>query len=186
VPTHLWGMLGAQAISDDIASTVAEAAAGDVAALALIVAHHHEDMARVCAVICGDADIAEDAVQSAWPIAWRKLGALRDPARLRPWLVSIAANQARQAMRRERRRHVVELSIGGTGPVADPDQLLPMADLRVALGKLGADDRALLALRYVAELSSDEIGQALGISASGTRSRLERLLARLRRDLDDG
>ncbi len=64
------------------ASVVADAAAGDATALARIVAAHHDEMARVCFVICGDQDLAQDAVQAAWPIAWRKLGSLRDPEHL--------------------------------------------------------------------------------------------------------
>ena len=58
------------------ATTVAEAAAGDADALARIVGAHHDDMARICYVICGDRDMAQDAVQAAWPIAWRKLDSL--------------------------------------------------------------------------------------------------------------
>lgn len=67
-------------------------------------------MTRVCFVICGDLDVADEAVQAAWPIAWHKLGSLRDPGRVRPWLVSIAANEARRLIRRRRRRTVVELA----------------------------------------------------------------------------
>ena len=80
-------MVGELTIPGGIAaSTVADAAAGDADALARIVGAHHDDMARVCYVICGDQDMAQDAVQAVWPIAWRKLGSLRDPERLRPWL----------------------------------------------------------------------------------------------------
>jgi RNA polymerase sigma factor (sigma-70 family) len=156
-----------------------------VTALAEIVARHHADMARVCAVICEDADIADDAVQSAWPIVWQRLGTLRDPHRLRPWLISIAANQARQLQRRERRRRVVEIQM--TQPTGDAglEQSAAMVDLQLALGRLTADERSLLALRFVAELDSEEIGRALGLSASGARSRLERLVARLRTELRD-
>ena len=79
--------------------TVAQAAAGDAAAFAVIVAEHHDDMARVCFVICGNQDTAQDAVQIAWSIAWRKLGSLRSPDHLRQWLVSfrecVAANRMR-------------------------------------------------------------------------------------------
>lgn len=60
--------------------------------------------ASVCFVICSDQEMAQDAVQSAWPIAWRKLGSLRDPDRLRPWVVSVAANGVRQLMRHPRPR----------------------------------------------------------------------------------
>src|SRR5215203_2844422 len=91
-------------IDDSLGGAVALAAAGDEVAFARIIEAHHDDMTRVSFVICGDLDVADEAVQAAWPIVWRKLDSLRDPGRLRPWLVSIAANEARQLVRRRRRR----------------------------------------------------------------------------------
>src|SRR2546428_10070519 len=103
-------MSGTLAADDGASGVVARAASGDVAALEQIVARYHDDMTRVCVVVCGgDADLAQDAVQAAWPIVWRKLGTLRDPRHLRPWLVSVAANEARQLIRQRGRRRVVEL-----------------------------------------------------------------------------
>jgi RNA polymerase sigma factor (sigma-70 family) len=167
------------------ATTVAQAAAGDADALAHIVGAHHDDMARICYVICGDADLAQDAVQSAWPIAWRKLGSLRDPERLRPWLMSVAANQARQMMRSQRRRAVVEIEVADVGSHADdPAARAALADLSTALRGLSSEDRTLLALRYVAGFDATEIGRATGVSPSGVRSRLSRLITRLRVELD--
>jgi DNA-directed RNA polymerase specialized sigma24 family protein len=61
-------------------SLVAQAASGDEVAFARIVAMYHDDMARVCFVVCRDVDLAQEAAHAAWPIAWRKLGALRDLA----------------------------------------------------------------------------------------------------------
>ena len=169
-------------------SIVALAAAGDIRSLAQIVDRYQDDMARVCVVVCGgDADTAEDAVQSSWPIVWRKLPSLRDQGRLRHWLVSIAANQARQIVRRERRRRVVELRVReASQTTADPQARADLADLGLALRRLGPDERTLLALRYVSGFDSIEIARVLGISPSGVRSRLERLLARLRTELRDG
>jgi RNA polymerase sigma-70 factor (ECF subfamily) len=80
----------------DIERVLASAAAGDELAFASIVAAHHEDMRRVCVVVVGDEDVADEAVEAAWSKAWRKLGSVREPARLRAWLVSIAVNEARQ------------------------------------------------------------------------------------------
>ena len=168
------------------ATTVADAAAGDADALARIVGAHHDDMARICFVICGDADMAQDAVQAAWPIAWRKLGTLRDPDALRPWLMSVAANEARQLVRRQRRHPVVEIEVADVGShTADPARDPALADLALALRALAPEDRALLALRYVAGFYATEIGRALGKSPSGVRSRLARVLARLRTELED-
>ena len=173
-------------IDDSLAAAVGLAAAGDETAFARIVQAHHDDMTRVCFVICGDLDIADEAVQAAWPIIWRKLGSLRDPDRLRPWLVSIAANEARQLIRRRRRRTVVELALADAAtPGVDPAGRVGDLDLTNALARLNPDDRALLALRYVAGFDSTELGRAMGRSPSGTRARLARLLDRLRTELSD-
>jgi RNA polymerase sigma factor (sigma-70 family) len=165
---------------------VRDAAGGDEAAFTRIVALHHGDMLRVCRTICGDATLSEDAVQAAWSLAWHRLPSIRDADRLRPWLISIAANQACDALRRARRRPIVELDIadavtGAPDPADRPGDI----DLRNALAKLDPTDRALVALRYVAGLDSFELGPALGISASGTRARLARILDRLRTELGE-
>ena|SRR5689334_7503521 len=168
------------------ASIVADAAAGDAVAFARIVHAHHDDMARVCFVISGDQDLAQDAVQAAWPIAWRKLGSLRDPIRLRPWLISVAANEARQMLRHQRRTTVVEIDVADVGSEqGNPAANAEVSDLVSVVRRLPPDDRALLALRYVAGFDAHEIASALGLSASGVRSRLSRLIARLRTELGD-
>jgi len=181
-------MVTISARSDEITGgTVEQAAAGDAVALARIIARYHDDMARVCVVICGgDREAAADAVQSAWPVVWRKLGSLRETDRLRQWLVAIAANEARQQQRRDRRRRVLEIKVTDAAPsMSASGRRDELADLSVALRHLDPDDRRLLALRYVAGLDSNEIGAAVGISPSGVRTRLERLLARLRKELTD-
>jgi RNA polymerase sigma-70 factor (ECF subfamily) len=167
-----------------IEATVRSAATGDEVAFARLVAEHHASMARVAFVICGDAETTRDAVQSAWTIAWRRLKSLRDPSQVRAWLVAIAGNEARQAVRRRRRAPIVDISedIMRAG-ANDLDETLDVVDLGRALRGLRPDDRTLLALRFAAGLDSYEIADQLGMSASGVRSRLARVLERLRADL---
>jgi RNA polymerase sigma-70 factor (ECF subfamily) len=166
---------------------IRSAVAGDEVAFATIIDRHRVSMTRVAYVVCGDANVAEEAVQAAWPIVWRRLPSVREPDRLGAWLASIAANEARQLVRRQRRRAVVEISMAtherDTAP--DPAHAVGGLELARALAMLPAEDRALLALRYVAGLNSFELGRALGMSASGLRRRLARLLARLRTELGD-
>ena len=173
------------AISEVGSSIVAQAAAGDQAAFAKLVAEHHPSMARVAYAITGERESAADAVQGAWSIAWRRLGTLRDPGTLHAWLVAIAANEARQAMRKQRTRTIVDLStipdLPGRG---DPGDRIATVDLARALRSLNPDERSLLALRFAAGLDSSEIAAQLHMSASGVRSRLSRLIERLRLDLD--
>jgi DNA-directed RNA polymerase subunit RPC12/RpoP len=80
-------------------ATLEDAVAGDEAAFARIVATYHGDMVRVAYGICGEPDLALDAVQSAWLISWRKLRTVREPDHLRAWLVAVAANEARHVVR---------------------------------------------------------------------------------------
>ena len=164
-------------IQGEIAGAVIErAAAGDEIAFARIVAVHHEDMARIAYFVSGDLDVAADV--------WRRLGTLRDPARLKAWLMSVAANEARQIMRSQRRRTVRELAVDGPASSHDPDRSA-LIDLANAVADLDHRDRTLIGLRYIAELDSEAIGRELGLSASGVRVRLHRLLGRLRKELDD-
>jgi RNA polymerase sigma-70 factor, ECF subfamily len=169
-----------------VASTVALAGAGDEAAFARLVATYHADMARVAFVACGDRELAEDAVQAAWLIAWKKLHSLRDPERVRPWLLAVTANEARQLLRR-RHGPVVEIDVDvAADRRADPATGIERLDLRQALAHLSPDDRALLAMHYVLDLGSDELGVAVDTSPSTARTRLSRVVDRLRKELRDG
>ncbi len=177
---------------DSLGVLVARAGTGDELAFARIVAAHHDDMTRVCFVICGDADLAQEAVQAAWPHAWQKMTTIRDPQRLRPWLTSIAVNETKQLIRRRGRRMLREIAIdtdapGGlpASPRSDPASRAGEMDLANALAGLGESDRVIVGLRYAAGLTSAEIGSIVGMSAGGVRARLARLLDRLRKELDD-
>ena len=102
--------------------------------------------------------------------------------------MAVAVNEAKQLLRKRLRRAEIEVPSdglsdpGGMDPSGDVDTI----DLRRALARLDPDDRALLAMRFGAGFDSTELADATGISPSGTRSRIERLLKRLREDLGDG
>jgi RNA polymerase sigma-70 factor, ECF subfamily len=163
-----------------------EAAAGDEDAFVRIVDAYQRDMVRVAYGICGEQDLAGDAVQAALLIAWRKLHTVRDPEHLRSWLVAVTANEARHLVRRRRRGRIVELDLDAPDAEStDSQAAIRRLDLVNALRRLSPDERALVALRYGADLDSAAIGRQLGISASGTRSRLLRVMGRLRKELED-
>jgi len=184
-----WGMEAVTRMATrQQADTLASAAAGDEVAFQHIIDTHHEDMRRVCQAISGDHAIADEAVQAAWLVAWKKLDRVHGPDYLRPWLVSVAVNEAKQLMRKRRRRAEIEVAADASGEPGgiDPATGVAAVDLRAALSRLDPDDAALLAMRYVAGFDSNELAAATGISPSGTRSRIERALKRLRKDLSDG
>ncbi|HET6381124.1 MAG TPA: sigma-70 family RNA polymerase sigma factor [candidate division Zixibacteria bacterium] len=165
------------------AELIRDAAAGDADALAAIMALHDASMRRICMVVTGNAALVEEAVQAAWVRAWRHLGSLRDPDRLRPWLMSVAANEARQQVRAAYRRTAHERRTDVSRRGTDPAARAELVDLAAAVGRLDTDERRLLALRYVADLTSEEIGRELGMTAAAVRGRLARIVERLRREL---
>lgn len=172
-----------------VGTVFTEAAKGNEVAFAHLVDVYHEDMLRVCFVVCGDPTMAADGVAAAWAIAWRRLGTVRDPDRLKGWLISVAANETRHLIRSRRRRSLVEIPVAAVPfglAGSDPADGVAGIDLVTAMGRLRPEDRAILAMRYLAGLSSFEIASLTRMSASGTRARLARLLARLREDLGDG
>ena len=98
----------------------------------------------------------------------------------------MAANEARQIIRRQRGRSVVEISAADVATAAgDPSLRAQAIDLDAALRQLSPDDRAILALRHVGGYDATEIGRALGMSPATVRTRLARAIAQLKKDLSD-
>ena len=178
--------MNGQAIgSPTLASTVALAGAGDEAAFSQLVAAYHADMARVALVVCGDRALAEDAVQSAWLVAWKKLHSLRDPDRVRPWLLSVTANEARQLLRR---RHGPVLEIQSRSPATPGVTRRTASSASTSAGRWAPLTRRSrpLAMHYAVDLGSDELGAAIGTTPSAARIRLSRVVDRLRKELHGG
>jgi RNA polymerase sigma factor (sigma-70 family) len=148
-----------------------------------LVETYHGDLVRLAYAICGDKDLAADAAQSAWQAAWAQAGTLRDLQAVRPWLLSITANQARRLTRRRQLGRLLELRAFRL-PTAETQGT--DLDLSAALNRLPVRDRQILALRFGLGLSSDEISPQVGLSPSGVRVRLARVLAHLRQELRDG
>lgn len=154
----------------------------DPGAFADLVASHHGDLLRLAGAMTGDADLADDIAQAAWAAAWQHRSELRDPAKLRGWLLTITANEARAALRRRRFQTWLPTRLQSSVPDRrsnEDDQL----DLVAALQRLPLRDRRMLALRYALGETSAEIGSQLGLSESAVRVRIGRLLARLREEL---
>jgi RNA polymerase sigma-70 factor (ECF subfamily) len=129
-------------------------------------------------------DEAEDAVQATFLAAWSALPRLRRPERFAPWLFRIARNKARDAARRRELRPV-PIRVDDPAPVA-PEELREADRIHRLLGKLRPETRTLVLLRAVEGWSAEEVGRALGLSASTVRRRYARSLEHLRRALTEG
>jgi len=138
---------------------------------------------RLACAMLHDASAAEDIVQEASLIAWRKLRNLDDRSHLRSWFLGIVANECRNARRRGWQRHV---SIGlpsRLSVVSAEDRSVSREDTRRALMRLSHEDRLVVSLYFYLDMPVSEIASVIRATEAAARARLYRAIRRLRPDL---
>ncbi|HET6311112.1 MAG TPA: RNA polymerase sigma factor [Candidatus Nitrosotalea sp.] len=157
------------------------AAAGDADSFAILIEPLLDPGYRLAAVMLADRSSAEDAVQEASIKAWRKLRQLHgDVNSLRPWFLSIVANECRMA-RRQRWWSVLKLAEVPSSESTTEHSAT--SDLHQALLKLNPDERLPLVLHFYLDLPLDEVARTLRVSPAAAKSRIYRAAKRLRSDL---
>ena len=143
---------------------------------------------RLGFVWCHDAGLADDLTQEALTKAVARIGQLRDPASLRPWLYGILANCWRDHLRALRPTEdidAIEEDLVCPGP--SPEQAAGQAELmlrvRAAIGALPVGQREVLALVDLEECSYAQTASILALPIGTVMSRLHRARAALRRVL---
>lgn len=138
---------------------------------------------RLACAMLHDTQAAEDAVQEASIIAWRKYKKVDNRSRLRAWFLGIVANECRNARRRGWRSRVQLGLPADLSEASNDESLVRRADLRHALLQLPHGDRLVVVLFYYFDMPLDEIASTARISKSAARNRLYRSVRRLRPDI---
>lgn len=156
---------------------------GERAAFDELIARWHEPLWRYLRRLANQDDTAGDLAQDTWVRVLRGIGALREPAKLRPWLFGIARRVAMDRLRFEYVRRSAEDVELDELPADEPSPELEAdaAALDGALGNLSLADREILTLFYLRELSLAEIADTLAVPVGTVKSRLHRARHELRR-----
>ena len=138
-------------------------------------AHVERVLARVLGV---DTELT-DLLQEVFARALAGAAELRDGARLKGWLTSIAVFTARECIRRrQRRRWLRFLPFGEVPePVCSPDDFEGREVVRATyalLDRLPADERIAFALRFIDGMELVDTAQACGVSLATIKRRLAR------------
>ena len=165
---------------------VEQAMRGDREAFGLLVNRTSDRLYAIATRILRDADLAEDALQSALITAWRQLPTLRDPDRFEAWVRRLLVHACYAEARRRRRWAANVRVMPAEGP-AGPDELLSIDDrdaLDRAFRRLSVEQRAVFVLHHHVGLALVEIADTLGIPAGTARSRLHYATRALRSAID--
>ncbi len=174
---------------------VAAIAAGDLTGLAEAYDEYAESLYGYCHRMLGDPEDAADAVQDTFVIAAGRLGGLRDPRKLRPWLYAVARNECHGRLR------ATEVGLDEADDLADPADLMGPSDadvdddseraelrrlVRAALDGLSPDEREVIELDLRHDLHGADLAAVLGVPrnqahalASRARGQLEKALGAL-------
>ena len=135
---------------------------------------------RYARALVGDRTTADDLVQDTLERAWAKLHLYRRGTDLRAWLFTVMHNVHVNRIRATRATDPLDDEMPELAqPQREPDALL-MRDLDRAIGRLPADQRAVLLLVTLEEMSYDEVARTLGIPIGTVMSRLSRAREKLR------
>lgn len=156
-------------------------------------------------LMCGQREDAEEVAQETLLTVFESFGQLRDPERVRPWVFRIAKNACLMKRRKSVFDPARELSLEQFLPgkyeangdvkieIADwsrlPDDQLLQSEMKQvldrAIGDLPENYRAVILLRDLEELSTEETAQILEVTEDTVKQRLHRARLALRRTLDE-
>ncbi len=159
---------------------------GDASAWADVYDRYADRLYDYCASILHDRHEAEDAVHDAFVTASQRIGQLRDPDRLRPWLYAVCRTTA-LGRARLRSRMVPTEEVGAVIPAPVPADPVEQGDLQRlvwdAAEGLAPQDKAVLFLHLRQGLSGQELADALEVSAHHANVRLSRVRGLVERSL---
>lgn len=173
--------------SDSDAELTRAAVAGDKRAFAMIYDRYSDRLHDFCVGMLADRDSAADCVQDVFCTMATQLPRLRDPNKLRPWLYSIARNEALRRIRDRRRETPTDDMPDTASGEAGPETLaarLELADLiSDASGGLSDRDRAVLELAFRHGLSGPDLAGILGVTPANANTIVHRLRQNIERSL---
>ncbi|MEU7981943.1 sigma-70 family RNA polymerase sigma factor [Micromonospora sp. NPDC049081] len=160
---------------------------GDRVGLEGIYRRYADRLYTYARVMLREPEAAADAVHDAFLLAGQRIDQLRDPDRLRSWLYAIVRTECLRQLRERSRSAPLAEATEPVADTADPaaavnaDQVRDLVHLAVAALNPGDREVVHLAIRH--DLSSADIGAALGVPANHAHARLSRARSQLERAL---
>jgi RNA polymerase sigma-70 factor (ECF subfamily) len=161
--------------AEDEAAWVSRCLRGDSAAFEPIVQRYQRVLFSVAYRMLGNQEDARDATQSAFIRAYEGLGGYDPKRRFFSWIYRIVVNECLNLRRARRQGEPLDERIeadASHGPLETVQDLERSASIDAALVRLSDDHRLVIVLRHFADLSYEEMSDALGVPEKTVKSRL--------------
>jgi RNA polymerase sigma-70 factor (ECF subfamily) len=177
-------------VSDD--ELVRRTLGGETEAFDLLIQRHTATLYRIVRRMCSDRAEAEAITQEAFLRAWENLPKSGRDRPFRPWLIRIAINVARDAWKKSRPLDFADLpteeplQITSTqpGPEEWVEESERLEELALAVQSLDPAYRMVIAMRYEADMTYEEMAAALKLPLNTVRTRLYRAKQELRQAME--
>lgn len=170
----------------DQENIIARARRGDADAFEQLVIAYRDQVFRLALRMCGNEADADEVAQEAFLSAWKALPNFRGDSRFSTWLYQLTSHAAIDLMRREKRQIAAEdiTDVGAPDPAPGPQQQAEQSEtrqaVRDAMAQLSPEYRQIVVLRFLQELSYEEIGAVLKLPPGTVKSRLNRAKSQLK------
>ena len=170
----------------DQENIIARARRGDAGAFEQLVETYREQVYRIALRMCSNAADADEAAQEAFLAAWKGLPNFRGDSQFSTWLYQLTTHAAIDLMRREKRQIAAAdiTEVSAADPAPSPQQQAEQSEqreiVRDAILQLAPEQREVVVLRFMEELSYEEIGAVLKLPSGTVKSRLNRAKAQLK------
>ena len=147
---------------------------GDERALRELIARYSPGLRLFLSKLSGRNSAADDLLQDTWFDAYRKINDLQNPGAFAAWLYRIARDKAYRELRRRQVRiipideNLVE-ELAAEEESFSPDEA---DDVRAAMDDLPIEQREVLMLRFIEDMSYDAIAEVIGCPLGTVRSRI--------------
>jgi RNA polymerase sigma-70 factor (ECF subfamily) len=161
---------------------------GDEAAFEVLFDRYNTRLLYYLRRMLGTGGQAEDVLQTVWLKVVRGIGTLQEPRAVRTWMYRIAHNEAVQQLRKSGRELALEEMEETLEAVVGEEETSPVDTARVhaALDELSPAHRAVLTLRFMNDLTYEEMAGVVGCSIGTIRSRMHYAKRALKEKMEEG
>ncbi len=177
---------------------IRQAGQGDESAFEQLVIAYEKPVYNLCLRMCGDRDEAFDLSQDTFIKAWHAISMFQGDSKFQTWLMRIASNTCIDHLRKKKRKNVIpmtdldredeplerQIADYETDPAVLAEKAQDHEAVREAMSRLPDQDRLILSMRAIEDMSYREIGEALELQPGTVKSRISRAREKIRRSLD--